>query len=65
MSDPNPKNTKIEAPKTRKPRESKPKTFGKLLGDTIDTLDALEPNQRGKLLAAVQMHYTNGTVREA
>jgi hypothetical protein len=62
-----PKNVKLPGSelKTRKPRESKPKTFGKLLGDTIDQLDALEPNQRGKLLAAVQMHYTNGTVREA
>ena len=50
--------------KTRKPRETKPMTFGKLLGSTIDQLDALDPHQRAKLLAAVGMHY-NTTTREA
>jgi hypothetical protein len=61
MSDPKSETRKSpltdEVKKARKQREVKPKTFGRLLGDTIDQLDALDAHRRNKLLSAVNMHY--------
>ena len=52
-----PKNGAPGEKKIRKAREVKPKTFGKVLGDMIDQVDALDPHQRGKLLGALAAQY--------
>jgi hypothetical protein len=45
------------ATKTRAPRTAKPKSFGKILGDTIDLVEGLHPDQREKLLGALHAQY--------
>jgi hypothetical protein len=51
--------------KERAPRgPAKPKTYGQILGAAFDQFEALPPEQRGKLLAALAAQFpTNGITR--